>query len=412
MKNNLILFGILITLWSVDTHGQTIDSLLQQAFENNPELKAVQLEYESAMQQGPQVSQLPDPTIGIGIPVLRPETRLGSQVLMVSASQMFPWFGTQKAKEAVVLTMAKSKYERIAAIRLELIYQIKNAYYNLILLEEQQNILSRNIRIFETIEKISFAKIESGKSIAYEAILVRIKLEELQKQIELLEQQKLIFQSKINEAINNSSNRTIQLLDQIEEPAVMLFDMNSIREKIDSFHPLLKQLDLKITASAMEVELNSKSGKPNVGVGLDYSLVNARTDAFPEDNGRDILIPKVMLSVPLSRKKYTAKDEEERLTQEALTYQKEHLTNKMISLIQEYQAEYKSALLMRELAETQIQFSKTAQEILLAEYSSKGSHFDELMKIQNDMLSYELEITKSTIQTHFLKIKVDRLTDY
>ena len=120
-----IISFILFLTSMLAAQAQTTDSLLQLAVDQNPELKALELEYEAAKLKANQVNQLPDPQLGVGVPVLRPETRLGAQIISVGATQMFPWFGTLKAKEEVVLTMAKAKYERIAATRLDLFYKIK-----------------------------------------------------------------------------------------------------------------------------------------------------------------------------------------------------------------------------------------------------------------------------------------------
>ena len=406
---------VLLLAWMASTFAvkaQTLDSLLIKAYDNNPELKALQLEYEAALQKGPQVSQLPDPTVGVGVPVLRPETRLGGQVFSVSASQMFPWFGTLKAKENVVLTMAKSKYERIAAERLNIDYQIKTAYYNLYLLQAKQNILRKNIRIFETLEKVALAKVESGKSIASDVLTVRIKIEELNQQIQVLEEQKLANTATINEAINNPFNSAIQIDTTQISIAEIEYNIEQFRKNIQANHPLIKQLNWNIETSNKALVLNALDGKPSFGVGLDYGLVNGRTDAFPVNNGRDILIPKAMVSIPIYRKKYAAKKEEESLKQQAFEFHKESLTNRMISSIQGYKSEYESAKLMFELAYKQIEISNSAYDILLADYSSKGKRFDELMMLQSDINRYEIEIIKSIVQSHLSKFKIDRLTDF
>jgi len=175
---------------------------------------------------------------------------------------------------------------------------------------------------------------------------------------------------------------------------------------------LIKQLDWNIEASNKALDLNTLDGKPTFGIGLDYSLVTGRTDAIPENNGRDILIPKVMVSIPIYRKKYTAKKQEEELKQQAFEFQKESLTNQMMSSIQGYKSEYESAKLMYELANKQIEISNRAYDILLADYSSKGKRFDELMKLQSDINRYEIEIIKSIVQSHLAKFKIDRLTDF
>lgn len=412
MKTKYIVLILALMASTFAVKAQTLDSLLKKAYDNNPELKALQLEYEAALQKGPQVSQLPDPTVGVGIPVLRPETRLGGQVFSVSASQMFPWFGTLKAKEDVVLTMAKSKYERVATERLNIDYQIKTAYYNLYLIQTKQSILRKNIRIFESLEKVALAKVESGKSIASDVLTVRIKIEELNQQIQILEEQKLAYTATINEAVNNPLNSAIQIDTTQITIAEIEYNIEQFRNNIQANHPLIKQLDWNIETSNKALALNALAGKPSFGVGLDYSLVTGRTDAFPVNNGRDILIPKVMVSIPIYRKKYTAKKEEESLKQQAFEFQKENLTNRMISSIQGYKSEYESAKLMFELANKQIEISNSAYDILLADYSSKGKRFDELMKLQSDINRYEIEIIKSIVQSHLAKFKIERLTDF
>ena len=89
---------------------QSLSFFVEKAREENPELQAVQVDYSAALEKIPQVEQLVNPTLGIGMPLLAPETRLGAQILTLSAQQLFPWFGTLKAKKDVVLNQTKSKY--------------------------------------------------------------------------------------------------------------------------------------------------------------------------------------------------------------------------------------------------------------------------------------------------------------
>lgn len=410
-RTSLVLILALLAS-AISVEAQSLGSLLKRAYDNNPELKALQLEYEAALQKGPQVSQLPDPTIGVGVPILPVETRLGAQNLIISANQMFPWFGTLKAKEDVVLSMAKSKYERVAAERLNIDYKIKTAYYTLYLLQAKQRIIRKNIRIFETLEKVALAKVESGKSIASDVLSVQIKIEELKQQIQILEEQKKAYTAAINEAINNPTNAAIQIDTSQIKIAPLAYNIDQFRQNIQANHPLIKQLNWNIEASDKALALNALDAKPSVGLGLDYSMVGARADANPINNGRDILIPKVMVAIPIYRKKYSAKEEEENLKKQALELQKESLTNRMISSIQGYKSEYESAKLMYELANKQIEISNSAYGILLAEYSTKGKRFDELMKLQSAIKQYEMEIIKSIVQSHIAKFKIDRLTDF
>ena len=97
---------------------QTVEELWQMTVDNNPSLKALQLNYERELLNKDKI-QLSDPTLGIAVPILAPETRLGAQNLMVSYSQMFPWVGTLKAQKEVTISMSSVEYEKIAIKRLE-----------------------------------------------------------------------------------------------------------------------------------------------------------------------------------------------------------------------------------------------------------------------------------------------------
>ncbi len=412
MKTKYLILFIGFSALSFGLQAQSIDSLLSWAYENNPELKAVRLQYEAALQKGPQVSQLPDPTIGVGVPILRPETRLGPQVLNISANQMFPWFGSLQAREDVVLAMAKSNYEKIAATRLEIDFQIKSAYYDLYLLQMKQEIFRKRLRFFSAIEQVALGKVESGKAIASDVLTVQTKIEELAQQIKILQLRKRSYEVQINEAANRPlyDSIIVQLSDL--GIATLNYDTTLFKEKIVVYHPLIKQLDWQIEASKKEVVVNAAKGNPSLGLGLDYGLVNKRTDASPEHNGRDILIPKVMISVPIYRKGYEAKNKEEELKQLAFQWQKESLANKILSRLESYRIEYESAVLLYTLAQIQIEIATSAYEILLSAYTSKGTRFDEMMMLQNDLTKYQIDLIDAVIQTHQAKFKVERLTDF
>jgi hypothetical protein len=101
MKMYNIVIGVLFWLVSSLVSAQDeLSSYLQTAAENNPGLKARFNEYMAALEIAPQVKSLPDPQLAFGYFIQPVETRVGPQQFKISASQMFPWFGTLKAGES------------------------------------------------------------------------------------------------------------------------------------------------------------------------------------------------------------------------------------------------------------------------------------------------------------------------
>ena len=386
LRYSLLLLTLVLLMNS--GYSQSLDSLLQLTVEHNPNLKSLQLEYEAELLKVDQVSQLSNPEIGVGVPILRPETRLGAQVVMVSVSQMFPWFGTLNSKEDVVIAMSKVKYERISALKLNLFNTVKQAYYKLNFLNEKENIIHEFLSIYKTLENISLSKVESGQSTIVDVLRVQLKIHEIEQSLDIIDNSRLNLYAQINEVTNQSFDTKINIVDELSNNVLLNFDIDTYRKQINLNHPLMSKIDQEIELSKSKQQMNSNMNKPMIGVGIDYSLVNSRTDANPVNNGRDIFIPKVKVSIPLYRKSYHSFNKQEDKFQESLALQKESLENKMIRLLLQYKSDYDNAILNVELNKIQINTVQVAYEVLLAQYSSEGKGFDDLLQIQNQLLSY------------------------
>jgi len=410
MKKNIYI--ILLLGLSSFMSAQPMDTLYKIAVEQNTELRTLHLEYEAALTKANQVNELPNPQVGVGLPLLQTETRVGSQIFSVSASQMFPWFGTLKAKEDIAITMAKSKYERMAVLKLDLQYKIRKPYYKLVEIEKLQLIFKENIRLYKSLEQVALAKVETGKAIASDVLLVHLKIQDLENKIALLENQKLGLYALINEVLNRKQNEKIEVNKSLDEIANFKLDKNEIRKKIANSHPIMSQLNWLIETSKEEQNLNALLRKPTFGLGLDYTWIQKRNDIDPSDNGKDILIPKVSITIPLFTQKYDAKDREEDLKQQSLLSKKESLVNKYMYQIERYEVNYQAAILNLGLYKKQIQVTQSAIDILLSNYSSKGIRFDEILNLQNQLLKYKLLKLAAIYETHLAKIELEKIVGF
>merc|ERR1711879_1108147 len=98
-----------------------------------------------------------------------------------------------------------------------------------------------------------------------------------------------------NEAVTVQDSLTIESLPE-----------NFRKDSLLTNNPMLNALDLQQQASEKSEIAAQKQGLPKVGVGLDYTIVEKRTDMEVEDNGKNIFMPMVSVSIPIFRKKYKA----------------------------------------------------------------------------------------------------------
>ena len=108
MKNIILIISILLV--SAFAKAQKLQSYIQEAESNNPEIQKFELQYKRASEKVNEVNTIPNTEFGVGYFVSEPETRTGAQRFKVSAKQMLPWFGTITSRENYVSSLADAKY--------------------------------------------------------------------------------------------------------------------------------------------------------------------------------------------------------------------------------------------------------------------------------------------------------------
>jgi outer membrane protein TolC len=404
-------FSIVILTGPTIGKAQPLSELIQTAITNNLELKALDLEYRAALEKAPQVSQLPDPEVGVGAFLFPVETRLGAQQARVSAAQMFPWFGTLEAREAVALTNANALLENVAGTELELSYQVKTAYFKLYEIQASQSIIRQNVRVLEALRRQTLASVESGQGTAADVLKVDLKIREWQQELLILDKEAEKPLAELNQVLNRPHNTPVQVQDTFGL-APMPFNQDTLLDRIRKNHPIIRKYALQQEASRRAIALNELEGKPSFGLGIDYIMVNPRSDIDPMRNGRDIVQLNAKVSIPLWRDKYRAKEREENLKIEALENRKSDLAGRFLSLVEKAFSDYETARLRQELYAQQMTTTQAAIRILQAGYSASGNNFDELLRLETDLLDYQLKTLKAIVQSRIAQAAVERYINF
>jgi outer membrane protein TolC len=121
-------------------------------------------------------------------------------------------------------------------------------------------------------------------------------------------------------------------------------------------------------------------------------------------------MPMVTMSLPLFRKKYNASIKEAQLTQSALSQKKLDLTNNLVSAYENELYNSQRALELLELYDVQIQKTNQAIDLLYSAYSNSGKEFEEVLRMEQQLLKYNM--SKSTaIKDYYISVaKLDYLT--
>ena len=399
----ILIISILFMAYNVV--GQSINDYYTIAAENNPELKAKYKEFEAAMQKIPQVSSLPDPNLSMGYFISPVETRLGPQNMRFSLTQMFPWFGTLKAQKNAATLMAESKYQAFLNAKNQLYSQVATAYYPLYELLKLKDIEQENIKILESYKNIANAKFENGKGSLVDVLRVDIMIKDALTNLDILTKKEPALTSWLNSILNRKYNEKIVISKDLQ---IMELPMEYRKDSITT-NPILQELELKKQASEVAIEVARKQGLPKLGLGLDYVLVGKGMNNFP-DSGKDIIMPMVSVSLPIFRKKYNAATKEAKLMQESFSFQKEAYENKLNGTYYKLVFELEKERDLLKLYEGQVITLSKSLNLLFAYYSNANKDFEEVLRMQQELLKYQ-KLQLSSISTFHVKLaELDYLT--
>src|SRR5437870_3365125 len=105
----------------------TLDDLIKETLEQNPQIKAAREEWKAAQKRVPQASSLPDPTAGYTYMGPTPDTLNGPEKDRYGFEQMIPFPGKLAGRRNVAKTEATAAEARMKQVEREIIFKISEA---------------------------------------------------------------------------------------------------------------------------------------------------------------------------------------------------------------------------------------------------------------------------------------------
>ena len=382
----IIIITIVSLLVFSFSNAQNLEILIEEALVNNPEIQKFELQYKIVSEKVNEVNTIPNTEFGVGYFVSEPETRTGAQRFKVSAKQMLPWFGNITARENYVNSLADAKYEDIVISKRKLIASVSQFYYNLYANKEKQEVLTENIKLLDTYETLALTSVEIGKASAVDVLRLQMRQNELEQLKQVLEQQYLAEQTNINKLLNRDKDVVLNVVNDLKIPSGE-FDVNTASLAL---HPELLKYDKLFNSVEQSELLNQKESSPMIGFGLDYINVEKRPDMTFDDNGKDILMPMVALSIPIFNKKYKSQTKQNELQQQEIVMQKQERMNVLETKLDKAIKERVAARISYKIQTKNLKQAKDAEEILIKIYETGTIDFNDVLDIQELQLKFQM----------------------
>ncbi|MDP3433074.1 MAG: TolC family protein [Bacteroidota bacterium] len=434
-------------MFSSTVHAQdSLSVYLELAAKNNPGVKAAFSQYLAALEKVPQVGSLPDPQGSLDFFLKPMELLNGNQVGSISAMQMFPWFGTLKSAKDEASLMAKAQFELFQENKAGLFYNVKTSWYQLAKAKYGITLINQNIALLESLEKLALVKFQSpggnssgsgsssgsgmqgapsasgnsggmggmnsqpaasvqpqsgmssgasggmgSKSTGLADVLrVRMEILDQKNQLSLLKDQLKTEEANFNSLLNRDQNSAIEIPDTLKMETLSVSKL-AVADSILSNNPMLAMFDAEGQAYSAMADKARKMGLPMLGVGLNYMVIQQQEGNQSMMNGKDMVMPMLNFTIPIYRKKYTAMQKEARYLQESTMLKSDEMKNMLLLEYRQLVQNYSDAERRVELYREQADLANRTAKLLLAGFTSTGTDFEEILRIQYKVLEYGLK---------------------
>ena len=394
--NALVILALLLV--GIGGQAQQLQSYIQEAEANNPEIQAFELRYNIAEEKVNEANWIPNTEVSAGYFVSEPETRVGAQRARIGVKQMLPWFGTITARENYATAMADAEYVDITIAKRKLALSVAQSYYSLYSIRAKQAVLDENIQLLETYEQLALTSVEVGKASAVDVLRLQIRQNELQQQKEVLEEEFRAEQTAFNNLLNRESMMTVDVVPEMEIPQEDPFYDNEAL----ALNPELLKYDKLYESVAQSELLNQRESLPMIGFGVDYLPVTERSDVNFNDNGKDVLMPMVSVSIPIFNNRYKSISKQNELRQQEIETQREQRLNVLESAFAKAQSQRNQARIAYNTQVRNLKQAQDAEEILVKNYETGTIDFNDVLDIQELQLKFQMNQIES-VQMYYVQ---------
>ena len=406
--------GGLFMLILLPAHAQTdsLQTYIQAALHENPEVMARWHAYEAAMEAVCPAGTLGDPELSLNF-YPKPMTQVGGrQVLSVSLMQMFPWFGAMKAAKHEKAWQAEAIWQRYREGGIQLAYDVEQLWYKMLVTREKLATTREHLRLFKDIGDLAVYKYKSSTngmkgtrmSDQYRLQAEQLKLEE---QVESLESLLKLQQEQFNLLLHRDPTSPLVLPDSI-----VLSEMPIVEwAEIERHSPDLLSLRAQGEQYEAQGEKARRMGLPMVGVGVQYMLNKERTDAMamPDMNGDDMWMGMLKVTLPIYRHKIKAQRRAAELMKQTAdeSYQRrsDMLRSQLLSIGQRAEDVKRKMTLYRRDMDI---LSQTLQ-LMAGEYATGTTTLSDILQTEREQLSYAFSHAEARAQYNMIVAEFEKL---
>ena len=392
---------LVILMLSLSARAETLDALVKEALDHNPEVAAAEKSWQAARARVPQARALDDPMVGVDVERMdttRFDTFTDNEWMI---SQNVPWFGKRGLKGNVESGMARKAEQAFRSRQFEVAAMLKQAYYDLWQAQRERHLNQQTQMLMQQFVEVATAKYEAGKSSQVDLLKAKTELSKLQEaEIDVSRSVE-----KARAEMKLQIGRDVDVEGAVPMP-VMAFDLETAQKLAAERRPeLLAVRHGEMPSAKASLDLAKREYLPDFQFRVEARQYNGRSGIQEYDTG-------VFMNFPwLNPGKRNAAIREARLgverTQfdyEAMKRRTEADVKKLFDGMETMHHHYNL------FADKLIPQQRAAVEAARASYETDKASFLDLLDAQRMLLDFEMQNLHHAAEFYRLSAQLEQLT--
>lgn len=373
-----------------------LSDYLQWSVGHHPELSATRALHQVALQVVDEAGALPDLKLAWGEMLVPVETRVGPQQRIFSVSQSLPWFGTLGEASKAADYQARAVKNVFQADSLAVVRDVRKAWYELARLQQEIILTADHLNLALQSEDVALRSYEAGTARFRNVLQAQMESENLRNRVDSLK-------DRLKPATVNLNSEAGLPASTVEPEASLpadipgVLEMDELKSILHRENPNLESLRQQEESHRHLVETARLSGRPGLILGLDYIMTGDATMPGVDDNGKDPVIARLAINVPLWSGKATARRLASASRLQAVSSKKQRLNLELDQLLESILYRLRDARRNWLLYENNL--LPRARQILTAsisDYETGRATFDEVIGARENLLALELARLKAS----------------
>ncbi|MDD5584532.1 MAG: TolC family protein [Candidatus Omnitrophica bacterium] len=380
----------------------SLESLIEQALKNNPEIRASRMRSQAAGARVWQAVSLDDPMIEFEYDKISADRELSEKPMKtVGVSQSIPFPTKIYLRAKIASRLAKMEYQNYKTKEREIIANIKSTYAELFTIYRLIEINKENKGILEQFLKVATARYATVQGTQADALRAQVELAKVENELIMLEQRRLSTQAKLNILLNRDPKEESGIPDA-QKPIKFVESLDELYTLAKNNNPELKSYRYGIEKGRAAYQLSLNEFLPDFEVKVKQMI---RKDRLENDMWAGML----GVTIPLWFHKQAFGVQEMKSELKMLEAEFTMKENMVLFDIRDAHARVEANKKIIELYETA--FIPQAEQTVAAalkEYESQKNDFLTLLDSQRMLLDFKLDRYRAILELRMALADLER----